>query len=671
MSALFSPAVALMDKLRYPRKFLLLAFPLLVLVGALFYSLISALNQTIATAEHELQGLHIVRATNVMVQQMQQHRGMSAGVLGGNESMRSALGERAKAVDTAVAAVEALLPAELRDTAEWKTIRSDWEGLRGDGLRLPAGENFKLHTAMVGRALGFLVTIADTTEMTLDPRIDTYYLMDALVHKMPATLERLAVMRGRGTGILARRELSQQQRTEMAATLAELGNTMAVQNVNLGKAMNHAPVLKAALEAPTREFAGEVDKLANLVRDDIMGERFYSAPQAYFSQGTEVIDRGYRMMFEVLTPQFEQQLQARAADARQVLLIDIIVTLIVVLAIIYLAVGMYLSVIHSVHGYAEGANRLAAGDFTTRFQFSGQDELHQAATHFNHMAESLGQLISRVQGNVQQLRQVADGLAATSQQISRGANLQSESASSMAAAVEETTVGVDHIANSAQNAKDYSQESDRMADRGGQIVGQVVAEIQLIADTVNESASAVEDLGRQSDQISAIVGTIKDIADQTNLLALNAAIEAARAGESGRGFAVVADEVRKLAERTTKSTQEIAQMIASIQAGTATAVASMKTGVERVAEGVEQAKEAGVVISQVQDQSRQVAEAVEDISIALREQATASTDIAKNVERIAQMAEENNSAANGNAQSAAELKRLSESLSAEVGKFRT
>jgi methyl-accepting chemotaxis protein len=103
---------------------------------------------------------------------------------------------------------------------------------------------------------------------------------------------------------------------------------------------------------------------------------------------------------------------------------------------------------------------------------------------------------------------------------------------------------------------------------GSQIVQQVVIEIQGIADTVNQSASAVEALGRQSNEdFDFIVGTIKDIADQTNLLALNAAIEAARAGESGRGFAVVADEVRKLAERTAKSTQEIASMIDAIQSG--------------------------------------------------------------------------------------------------------
>ena len=241
----------------------------------------------------------------------------------------------------------------------------------------------------------------------------------------------------------------------------------------------------------------------------------------------------------------------------------------------------------------------------------------------------------------------------------------------MAAAVEQMTVGVDHISRNAEDAQRYSRESDEVAAQGVQIVQAVVREIEGIAQTVNQSAVAVEALGQQSQQISAIVDTIKEIADQTNLLALNAAIEAARAGESGRGFAVVADEVRKLAERTAKSTQEISGMIDAIQSDTTIAVTSMKQGVERVASGVEQAQLAGETISQVQQQSRQVVDAVSEITVALREQSAASTEIAQNVERIAQMAEENNAAASGNADTAGTLRNLAQTLSAAIARFRT
>ena len=386
---------------------------------------------------------------------------------------------------------------------------------------------------------------------------------------------------------------------------------------------------------------------------------------------TQVIDLGYKMMFETLIPQFEKQLEERKAAAQRVLIFQVGLSFIVMLIVGYLGIGTYYSVIGSVDNFSKGARRLAEGDMTVEFISEGADELHAAGKDFNDMAHAFRKLLGRIQSDVQRLRQAAEQLASSSQQISASTGLQSDSASSMAASVEEMTVGVDHIAKNAQDAQDYSRESDEVAAQGGNIVQSVVSEIRGIADTVNESAAAVEALGQQSDQISAIVGTIKDIADQTNLLALNAAIEAARAGESGRGFAVVADEVRKLAERTAKSTQEISGMITSIQSGTATAVSSMKRGVERVANGVEQAQLAGTAIGQVQSQSRNVLNAVSEISVALREQATASTEIAQNVERIAQMAEENNAAAYGNAETAGELRQLAETLSSEVARFRT
>jgi methyl-accepting chemotaxis protein len=328
-------------------------------------------------------------------------------------------------------------------------------------------------------------------------------------------------------------------------------------------------------------------------------------------------------------------------------------------------------VLGSVSDFSQGARRMAEGDLTAEFEAEGADELHAAAKDFNAMGSAFRKLLGGVQGDVRKLSQAAEQLASSSQQISASTSAQSDSASSMAAAVEQMTVGVDHISRNAEDAQRYSRESDAVAAQGVQIVQSVVSEIEGIAQTVNQSAVAVEALGQQSQQISAIVDTIKEIADQTNLLALNAAIEAARAGESGRGFAVVADEVRKLAERTAKSTQEISGMIDAILSDTTIAVTSMKQGVERVATGVEQAQLAGQTISQVQQQSRQVVDAVSEITVALREQSAASTEIAQNVERIAQMAEENNAAASGNAETAGTLRNLAQTLSAAIARFRT
>jgi methyl-accepting chemotaxis protein len=240
----------------------------------------------------------------------------------------------------------------------------------------------------------------------------------------------------------------------------------------------------------------------------------------------------------------------------------------------------------------------------------------------------------------------------------------------MAAAVEESTVGVDHIASNAQDASGISTRAGELSAQGGKIVATVASEMNLIAEAVNQSATTIEELGEQSKQISAIVGTIKEIADQTNLLALNAAIEAARAGESGRGFAVVADEVRKLAERTARSTQEISGMVDAIQSGTERAVASMKNGVARVSEGVVMAGRAGAAMTEIQSGAAQVVQVVGDMSTALREQSTASADMSRHVEQIARMAEDNSNSVSGNAATANELEQLASRLQGEIARFK-
>jgi methyl-accepting chemotaxis protein len=240
----------------------------------------------------------------------------------------------------------------------------------------------------------------------------------------------------------------------------------------------------------------------------------------------------------------------------------------------------------------------------------------------------------------------------------------------MASTVEEMTVSIDQIAEHAREAQNISQSSSELSTQGSDVILKVVGDMRGIAETVHESSAIIEGLGRQSDEIYSIIQAIKEIADQTNLLALNAAIEAARAGEQGRGFAVVADEVRKLAERTTGSTEKIAAMIQKIQVGTKQAVASMEVGVERVNQGVSLAGQAGEAIRQIQAGAQRVGVAVTDISSALREQSIASSEIARHVEQVAQMSDENHAAIQHNAESALRLEELAMSLEGAVEKFK-
>jgi methyl-accepting chemotaxis protein len=217
---------------------------------------------------------------------------------------------------------------------------------------------------------------------------------------------------------------------------------------------------------------------------------------------------------------------------------------------------------------------------------------------------------------------------------------------------------------------EISRKSGKLSTEGGEVIHKAAAEMSQIAETVRLTAQAIEELGQHSNQISSIVQVIKDVADQTNLLALNAAIEAARAGEQGRGFAVVADEVRKLAERTTKATEEITQMIGTIQHSAQAAVSTMSSAVDQVSGGVALAKQAGSAITQIKDGAEQVVAVVNDISSALTEQSSASNDIAAQVEKVAQMTEENSAAAAETSSAANNLQELASHMRATVSRFK-
>ena len=313
---------------------------------------------------------------------------------------------------------------------------------------------------------------------------------------------------------------------------------------------------------------------------------------------------------------------------------------------------------------------IAAGDLSQEVPDAGNDEIGQILAKMAVMRGNLRDLVGALRGNVASLHQASRDLSTSANRSAQTSEEQSEAASSMAASVEQLSVSIDQVEEHALDARNTTLNSGTQSAEGGRIIHEAAAEMEHIADTVNATAGTIRQLEDFSGQISSIVNVIRDIADQTNLLALNAAIEAARAGEQGRGFAVVADEVRKLAERTGKSTQEITQMINKIQQGTQQAAQEMEAGVQRVNEGVSLARQAGDSVTGIRTGSEQVTRAVDDINLALKEQAVAARDIAQKVERIAQGAEENSATVAQTAASARQLEALAGELQAVAARFR-
>ena len=314
--------------------------------------------------------------------------------------------------------------------------------------------------------------------------------------------------------------------------------------------------------------------------------------------------------------------------------------------------------------------QVASGDLTARTEVKSKDEMGMLAKAVNEMADKLRATMNRVAENSVQVATAATQLSATAVQIATGAEEVAAQTGTVATASEEMSATSSDIARNCHFAADGSKIATDRATAGAAVVEQTVQVMGRIASQVQASAATVSGLGSRSDQIGEIVGTIEDIADQTNLLALNAAIEAARAGEQGRGFAVVADEVRALAERTTRATREIGEMIKSIQLETRQAVGAMEEGVKEVEKGTREAAKSGESLRDILEQISDVTMQVNQIATAAEQQTCTTGEITSNIQQITEVVQETSRGAHTSAGAASDLAHLAEDLHRLVGQFR-
>ena len=335
-------------------------------------------------------------------------------------------------------------------------------------------------------------------------------------------------------------------------------------------------------------------------------------------------------------------------------------------------VGMLCSAFRGLIEYmielADASKEIAANNLTVRVvPRSDRDVLGNA---FSTMISNLSNMISELTDNASQLVSASTEIASSAEQMSRGTQQQTDQTAQVSSAVEEMTATIVESSKNAGEASGMAREAATSATEGTRVVAQTIEGMNRIAKVVTDSATSIQELSKSSDQIGEIISVIDDIADQTNLLALNAAIEAARAGEQGRGFAVVADEVRKLAERTTKATKEITDMIKGIQNDTKGAVVSMEQGIREVDGGKLLADQAGESLNSILGYAQRVQDMIQQIASAAEQQSAASEQIARNVESIANVTRENSSGVEQSASAAEQLNRQAEGLKAMVSKFR-
>ena len=358
-----------------------------------------------------------------------------------------------------------------------------------------------------------------------------------------------------------------------------------------------------------------------------------------------------------------------AGTRNSMMLIGIVVLLLAILGALFMVRRITKPLQHVVMSMEEIA--AGQGDLTRRLPAEGHDELALLGQAFNHFVERITLIVGPVADAANRLSGTVERFSATAAQTHQGMRHQQRETEQIAAAVNQMSATVHEVAHNTASAADAAADADERSADGRRVVSASIESIEQVAREVKQVATVISRVDSDSTRIGTVLDVIGEIAEQTNLLALNAAIEAARAGEQGRGFAVVADEVRVLAQRSHKSTEEIREIIESLQKGAKAAVDAMDQGRARTEESVKQASAAGDSLTAITNAVDTISRMNAQIATASEEQSTVADEINRNIARISEVTDRTAAQAEETSHESEQLVRISEELLHLVSQFRT
>ena len=295
-----------------------------------------------------------------------------------------------------------------------------------------------------------------------------------------------------------------------------------------------------------------------------------------------------------------------------------------------------------------------------------------------------GAIADSINFSIDQMRAMVSKINATSTHVSAAANETRDSVSQLSdaslrqakeiadvsAAVNEMAISIDQVSYNAAESSSVAERSVDIAGQGAIVVQNTIGGMDKIRGQIQETAKRIKRLGESSQEIGDIVSLINDIADQTNILSLNAAIQASMAGDAGKGFAVVADEVQRLAERSGAAAKQISALVKTIQSDTHEAVSSMEQTTAEVVQGTRLAKDAGVSLGEIEGVSKTLAEIIQNISDAARQQAASAGKISNTMKSIEDISSQTTAGIKSTATAVGNLADMANELRASVTGFK-
>jgi methyl-accepting chemotaxis protein len=623
-----------MRRLKLPQKFALIAILLVTPFVFVAKSYIGAQDTQKAFAVKERVG---IKTIDPMI-----------SLLGAVDAARSAAARGASVPSSGVQAASSGVDTALANAGGNFQVAGTWATLKARigaaATQTPAtgAAAANAWSAAGGDLVNLIALIADQSNLTLDPVLDSYYLQDALTVKIPTLIDQAG----------------------LGATLAELDRAGDHDAVAL--ANGNATAVMSAL-------ATDIQKAVQSTKGADLSQAT-SAPLAALNHATAALsaslasgagrgdvdlDAAVRTSALALAgaagPQLDGLLRAHVDSFQHNENVVELVGAITLLLALWLFVGFFRSMTGSVNELIGVLSAVESGDLRRSAETS-PDEVGQMAVALNRMRERISEMVDRISRTSVTLSSASEQLSAVSNEMSSAAEQTAERAGSVSSAAEHVSDSVQTVsAGTEEMGASINEISKQAAD-----AARVATEAVTVAEATN---GLVARLGESSGEIDDVIKIISSIAKQTNLLALNATIEAARAGEAGKGFAVVASEVKELARDTTRSSEKIERNIAAIQADTREAVAAIA--------------QITTTIHQINDIQTMIAAAVEEqaattneIARSVGEAASGSNSIAESMTGVADTARDTNRGAAETHRSAEDLARIATELLSMTRQFR-